>query len=430
MQGYITIKDGWVQEIHSCELGINYDAHVATGDIPVADSEIIQKIKNSQFIMFYDGQQWCQAKDKKTIWKRVRFNNFAGRNASLAYIKLLGNLDPSFPDIPEGMIIENPTPVKKRFDTSFETEIKPGLNVALSTEEDVDLWEQSMVNSGLYTKEEAYGYAAQWLSDPYTWNVKVVWKNRILQLENYHFGGDNTVSNGFQTRIDRTRPAWFYKQMAKPLLKALYAEGIEIVMATIRKDRQDWADYLKEAYGSEQLKTTDKGIIFRTRIKDSLALIPEWPARRTLGADWKWEQDGILVREATDVDVSAISQAIEESWGDNPRKQLAIDNFEAQWNLDSAAILLVMENDKISEVRTFRERKDPTINLRTNILRTSKDTKINVSSIGLSEWQKAVGYKTTSFIIETKLLEKMTWLMEGWTIYSQNDQITEMRRDV
>ena len=431
MQGFVTLKAGWVFEVYIDEMGLDYDARVASGQIPVGNSELIRKLIYFQPIMFYDGVQFCQVKNPKDIWRRLRSSNITGIVASLDYQKYISNLDSNFPDIPSGTIIGESATTKKRFEDSFEFEFRPGLKICQSTEADADIWESSMIASQLYTKEEAWKLAIQWLSDPLTWNTKVVWNDKILQLENYHFQlGSTVVWNGFQTRTDRTRPSWFYKQMAKPLLQALYREGIETVMASIRSDRQDWADYLKEAYGSEQLKVTDKGIIFRTRVKDSLALIPEWPARRTLGPGWKWEQDGILIREATDADVPTISKAIDDSWGTNPRKQLAIDNFEAQWNLDSASILLILENGEITEARTFRERKDPTINLRNNLLRTSKDTKINVSNVGILEWQKGVGYKTTSFIIETKLVGKMTWLTEGWTVYSQNDEITEMRRSI
>lgn len=431
MQGYITLDgNGWIESISTCETGLNYDAHIEAGDIPVADPRLIQKLINFQPIIFYNGTQFCQVKNPKDIWKRIRASNIHGVAASIDYHKYTTNLDPSLPDIPPGIIIDEPLAVKKSFDSPFDFEFKPGLRICQSTEDDADIWETAMISSQLYTKEQAWEVATRCLSDPLTWNTKVVWNDKILQLENYHFQlGSTVVWNGFQARIDRTRPSWFYRQIAKPLLQALYREGIETVMATIRSDRQDWADYLKEAYGSEQLKATDKGIIFRTRIKDSLALIPEWPARRTMGIDWKWEKNGVLVREATENDFPAIYQAIDESWGDDPRKQLVISLFEDRWALDAAAILLTIVDGKILEARMFRERKEKTLSLRTVLLKTIIDEKTDLSFVGMLEWEKAVGYTDTSYILESKLYEgvKDKWRKDDWTIFSQNEDITEMR---
>jgi hypothetical protein len=221
--------------------------------------------------------------------------------------------------------------------------------------------------------------------------------------------------------------------MATPILKALYAEGIETIMASVRGDRKDWAEYLKRTYGSEILKTTEKEITFRTKIKDSMALIPEWPKRKTLGPDWKWQKDGVLVREATEADFPSIYAAIDKSWGDNPRKQLAISLFEDGWALDEAAILLTIKGEEVVEAVTIRERKDPTVSLINRLLRPI------VADIGRLEWQKAVGYKFTSFIIETSLWEqaKKDWRKE-WIPYDKaltewslfDDDYTECRMNI
>lgn len=431
MSGFVVIDDkGWVQEIHTGDFGPD-------GSIVVIDHDLICKIKTNQLTTLYDGEQFCQVKNPKDIWKRMRISNLRGASAEREYRHYLSNLDSAFPDIPSGMVIDKSEAVKKLFDPSFEMEFKPGLKICQSTEDDIEIWEQSMVESGLYTKDEAWGYAAQWLSDTSVWNVKVVWKDRILQLENYHLGGigSNTVTNGFQTHIDRTRPQWFYQQMGKPVLKALYAEGFETVIAQVRKDRPDWASYLAEVYGSEILKTTDKAIILRTKIKDSLALIGDWPKRRTLGTDWKWEKGGIFIREATEIDFPAIRSAINESWGDDPQKEFSLQTFDERWNLDQAAILLSYENDKMIDARAYRQRKDSTISYVSALLRSPLKQSLTDKEIiltGYLEWQKAVGYKISSFMLNSQSYSnyKNTFSRRGWTVHSEKDGLTEARLNI
>lgn len=428
MQGYITLKDGWVSEIHTCEMGINYDAHVAAGDIPIANQDVIRKIILCQPIMFWDGKQFCQVKDPKTIWKRIRLNNLPGT----AYKKLTDSLDASFSDVPTGTVIDTPPAIKKIFDPDFEVELKPGLKVSLSTEDDVELWEKSMVDSGLYTLQEAFSFAQYWLSDPLTWPVKVTWKDRPLQIELHRLSTGNTLIGGFTAHLDRTRPRWFWKQTALPVLKALYAHGFESINEQVRIDKPHYAEFLSETYGHEILRSTDKFINLRLNIKEGISRIGPWPTRRTMGADWKWEKDGILVREATEKDFPAIYQAIDTSWGDKPRKQLALDNFEAQWNLDSASVLLTFDGGKIIEARSVKERSDMTINIGVDILKSRADQRTAIADIGVNIWKKSVGYKESSYIIETKLYERIKdqWLQRGLKMYKQDENITECRSNI
>ncbi len=434
MQGYVALKNGWVSEIQTDETGLEYDARVASGDVPVARQDVIRKLMSCQAIMFWDGKQFCQVKNPRDIWKRIRLNNFHGIAASRGYQRCIDALDPNFPDIPAEAVIEMPPLEGKSREPSFETEFKPGLKVTLSTEDDLGIWESSMIGSGLYSKDEAWQVGSEWLTDTMTWPVKVTWKDKPLQIEMFHLGAGNSVYGGFAAHIDRTRPGWFWKQMSLPVLRALYAEGYENIISQIRIDKPDYANFLVETYGHEILKKTDKAINLRLNIKEAIKNMGDWPARRTLGIDWKWEEGDVLVREATEDDLPGISAAIEESWGDNPRKQLAVYNFDVYWNLDSAAILLTFENGVITEVRTFRERKDPSINLRANLVRTitGKPKLFDLSLIACAEWEKAVGYKTTSFILETKLFDKVkdVWSKRGWTVYSQNADITECRMSI
>jgi hypothetical protein len=443
MNGYIAIDSkGWVTEIHMDETGVNHDSHISDGHIPFPygnlwgcdpSHDIIRKLIHSQMIMFYDGKQFCQVKNPKDIWKRILVTNLHGPLASNEHQKLLDSLDSSFPDVPTGTIIETPPPLGKAFEPSFECEIKPGLKVGLSSEEDIDLWESQMVKSGLYTAEEAWKVASLWFSDHMTWPVKTTWKDKPIQLELYILNrGTNNVMAGYNDHIDRARPLWFWKQVALPTFKTLYGYGFENINSQVRIDKPNYVKFLTEAYGHEVLRKTNDSFILRLNIKDAIKNIGDWPARKTMGPDWKWEKDGISVREATDVDLPTIYSTIDTSWGDNSRKQLSLYNLDSMWNLDSASILLSLYDGKIIEARIFRERKDKITSLRTNILRTVIDDKTNLAMTGMLEWQAGVGYEETSFIIETKLFERVKdqWLARGWKVFSQDQNITECRMNV
>jgi hypothetical protein len=429
MGSYALIKDGWVSGVVTQEVGFDPKHYPCDRHIEIGHDEA-QQLKIHHLTIFHDGDKFCQLKDHKIIWKRLRSLGMPSQTCNRA---LKQHQDLNYSEL-SGIDISLPSPAKKRFEPDFDKEFLPGLRICSCDENDIDLLESQMVNSGLYTTDEAWFLASQWIDDSMNWAVKTVWKDRILQIEIFHFNIDaSTVGGGFTAHIDRTRPFWFWRQMSKPVLECLYGHGFESIMSSVRKDKVNWIDFLKVAYGHEQLREAQDGFILRLKIKDALQRIGDWPARKTMGT-WKWEKGGVMVREATESDFPAIKQAMDVSWGDSSRKALALTMLEDRWTLDKAALLLAFLDGEIIDGRTYRERNDPTINVFTSLFRWKEDkTSYETALEGYIEWQKAVGYKESSFVIESSLHENNkkyedNITSKGWKKHSQRDGLTEWRR--
>jgi hypothetical protein len=437
MMGHALLdKDGWIQAIVT---GDNFDPkHYPSfaGHLELEDEEI-QRIKYIHTSLLWDGKKLRQIKDKKMLWDRLRG---VGLSSQICLDAFQRHTDLSeYEDVPIGttVFVEY---VNKMFDFP-ETEIKPGLEVSLSQEIDLDLWESQMVASGLYTPDEAFKSAAFWLGDPSTWPVKVSWKGKPLQIEMFHLGGGNSIHGGFAAHIDRTRPGWFWKQMSLPTLKALYSHGFENITSSVRLDKPDYVNFLTETYGHEVLRQTDKTINLRLNIREAIKNIGEWPARRTLGTDWKWEKGGVLLIEATEDDLPELYSLMDSSWGSDPRKETTKTRLDDMWNLDSASIILAIKDGQIFNARVYRERNDPALSLvlfpvkggiKTRSTQVEKFTDNQVVLEGVDVWQKAVGYKISSFFIETELHSPQSALWEsmGWKVIRLKDGLTECHKEL
>jgi hypothetical protein len=432
MGNFALLKDGWIDGVVMTECGFNPQDYSAVDYVELKEEDV-HKIKESQLTMFWDGNKFCQIKNPKAIWKRIRAANFQGQFCADTVKSHIAAIDDTYPDISGSLAIDGIKEVKKVNDPLFEKEFQPGLRISLATDADLNTWEAEMIRSELFTEDEAWIKAANWLSNEDTWCIKTVWKNKILQIETYHFGKDGNVSAGFTSHLDRGRPIWFWRQMAKPVFNALYAHGFEVIRTSIRKDRQDWVDHLKEAYGAEELKQTDIGIHLRYKIKDSLSLIGEWPIRRTLGSDWKWEKNGVLIREVQQNDFPDIRRELNSSWGESPRKDFALRVLNDRYELDNAQILLAFVDGKIIEGKTIRE-KEPTMSSITQILAYDQNDSYHTDAyVGFLQWQKDAGYKESSFTIETAQVHEMVkpiWASRGWKLQTDKAGVTEYRSNI
>ena len=268
-----------------------------------------------------------------------------------------------------------------------------------------------------------------------------MWRNKIIQIEAFHFFTrlKPVLWGGLAVHVDRVRPHWFWKVISRPVLCSIYNHGFRTIKTHVRLNAPVYAKFLQSAYGYQLIKETDRGFLMSMEIEDAINKIGDWPKRRTLGPDWKWEQGGVLVREATEEDLPVLYAAIDESWGPtNPRKEFALSRTKDIWTLDNAAILLGFKDGKILNVRAYRERQDPMLNLAVFPVklwtRAGRVQSLDFTSIdvGFNTWQLGVGYKTGSAIIETKLSSPHleAWLNIGWTLYSQNEFTTELRQDI
>ncbi len=441
MAGYALIDEkGWIDGVVITETGFDPKDYPCAGYVELGKDEArdeAQKIIQSQLTMFWDGEKFCQIKNPKDIWKRLRSVGFGGKSCEKALRQHMVEIDSKYPEVPSWMMVTSKTNnIQKAFNPSFECELLPGLKICLSDEDDLEIWESQMIESGLYTKDQAWSTAAEWLSDPLSWPIKTMWKDKVIQVEIYHFDLNNphTVRAGFTDHIDRIRPLWFWKQLAKPVFKSLYMQGFESIRTSIREDEPNWIDFLKDGYGAEELGKNDSGIILRYHIKDSLQKIGNWPERKSLGADWSWSKDGVLVREATESDLIMLREAMDISWGDSRRKDMALEMLEDRWILDRAAILLGFYEDKIIDSLVIRERKDPTLNLTGSPLKWFPENQkaFDIAWEGFLTWQRDNGYKISSFITEAKLYNpvKDAWGTRGYKVYTEKSDIIEWRIDV
>lgn len=441
MQGYVKIDPGgWVGEIIMEEVSYRYDEMVAAGYVPVANYDLLCKLRLNQAIMYYDGSQFCQIKDSKNIWKRVRCHGNSGYLATKVHGDLMNGLDDSFPEVSPEIPIALPDPIRRAFEPDFETEIFPGLNVLASTEDDIDIWENSMIAGGLYTPENAWAFAAEWLTDPLAWTIKVVWKGKILQLELLKFNEpSNRVYGSFAAHFDKTRPRWFYKQTTLPVLKSLYSHGFEIILSDVRKDKPAYVDFLKASYGHELLRETATAYHLRLDIRTAISMAGELPQRRTLGPDWKYEAGSVTVREMTETDMPDLLDAIDANWGTNPRKNLVTARLSDTVELDRGTVLIAIKDGKIFNARAFRQREDPTINLAvipfwfSDAIVNRKGTEYadyTTSNAGFKAWQIAAGYQMSSIFLEANRLNSIFEnfiITHGWNVHFRGTDATEFR---
>jgi hypothetical protein len=268
-------QGGWVSGVVMAEVGFDPKDYPCDRHIELTDDEA-QRLIHSHLITFHDGKKLCQLKDPKIIWKRLRSVGIPSQLCRNEVKKHLKYFNEKYPEI-SGINISDPEPIKKMFEPSFDKEFLPGLKIMSCDENDINLLESQMVNSGLYTPEEAWFLAAQWITDPMNWAVKTVWKDKILQIEIFHFNMDsNTVGGGFTAHIEIRRPLWFWRQMSRPVLECLYSHGFESILSSVRKDKFKWLDFLRDTYGHELLRETKDGFIIRLNIKDALKRFKGW----------------------------------------------------------------------------------------------------------------------------------------------------------
>lgn len=349
-------------------------------------------------------------------------------------------------------IAATPGTSRKVFAPTFETEFKlaspmaleggPGLRLCLSDEHDLDVWVNEMVMARLYSEGWARDCASRWIKNPLKWAIKTTWRGKIIQLEAFHFFMrlKPVLWGGLAVHVDRARPHWFWKVISRPVLCSIYNHGFRTIKTHVRLNAPVYAKFLQSAYGYELIKETDRGFLMSMEIGDAIGRIQDWPKRRTLGPDWTWAKDEVLVREATEKDFPLIYQKINESWGDNPRKETAIHIFEDRWTLDMAAVILAFYKGDLIDVRTYRERTDPAENVVSFPLRMAINYKDSLGATwpayeaagdGFLTWQGEAGYKDSSIFLETRLIDRLPLsYRERAVSYGDKNGFTEFKYNV
>jgi len=308
--------------------------------------------------------------------------------------------------------------VTKTYPPIFAVELQPGLVYREAIENDLDVWEKQIIQSGLYEKEDAWIQAATWLSDPLIWCITTIWRDEIIQIECYHFDKDKDtkVWGGFASHIDRTRPHWFWTKMSKILFKAFAELGIERMDTKILVKYPDYIEFLKKTYGAIELDRglDTKNIPLRYYIQECLKVIPEWPEKRTL-PNWSWSRNSITVREGNiESDYSTVLNFIHSSWGDNSRKNVVLTNFDKWLNLDKANLLLAYKDNNLVDARLYRHREGDLCGSFLLVpLDTIDPTLLRIGRIGFLSWVKEIGYKKLSFRIEERLMPRLLSTQSG-----------------
>jgi hypothetical protein len=152
-----------------------------------------------------------------------------------------------------------------------------------------------------------------------------------------------------------------------------------------------------------------------------------------LGSDWKWEKNGVLIREVQQNDFPDIRKELNSSWGESPRKDFALRVLNDRYELDNAQILLAFFDGKIIEGKTIRE-KEPTMSSITQILAYDKNDSYHTDAyVGFLQWQKDAGYKESSFTVETAQVHEMVkpiWASRGWKLHTEKAGVTEYRSNI
>ena len=215
-------QNGWADGVIYTECDFRETDHPNHKCIEVKD-ELATEIAHNGPIIWHDGSSFRRITDKKRIWRRLREQGLVGSSCSELHQELVekgsgGKIIGELSQIPLSPSIV----VTKTYPPIFAVELQPGLVYREAIENDLDVWEKQIIQSGLYEKEDAWIQAATWLSDPLIWCITTIWRDEIIQIECYHFDKDKDtkVWGGFASHIDRTRPHWFWTKMSKILFKA------------------------------------------------------------------------------------------------------------------------------------------------------------------------------------------------------------------
>lgn len=436
---YIAIIDlnGWLNGIVMYRGDYDYSLYPDHTIIELKREEAF-KLQNLQNICYWDGGKFNLIKDPLKIFKRLRNMGLGGNQLIYELNKCISINNHEYEEeIPEWKIgINNKIELSNKFFENFSYNFFDGLKIEVATLDDIELWTNQMIKSGLYNQNSALEEALKFFSGDFL-PLKTVWKNEIIQIETYGFDKFKSqfIYAHFTDHIDRVRPWWFWQLMARPVFEKFLNSEIFYIKTVIRKDRREWVDFLKKAYNAIELGEDERGYRLYYSIEKSLEnMLKDWPERQSLGADWKFEKDGVLVREGREEDFSILYQAMDESWGINPRKELALKILEDRWILDRASLLLAFKDNKIIDALVIRKRSDPSINLTSSPLRwMPQDIEaFDTAWIGFLLWQKEAGYTESSFIAETKLddIIERNWGTRGYSVYQRRNDITEWRINI
>lgn len=352
----------------------------------------------------------CCPMDDRTAWKVLRSMGHNGYEAAGLLSNVLRPLRNDLPDVPSNTSIPPIESITHPLFPGGDIEDVPGLKIVPVTHEHLDAASALAVETGLYPgvcpgpnedhphecsppEAHAWMHIAAMIDRSDGMAMALEYKGTPLQIEILKIDGP-TVTMGFTVHFTRERPHWFWREAEQPVFDALRSLGFSKLQSFIRKDRSDWVKNLEINYGAIETGGT------QTLTKLEMPLdghFKGWPERRTMGAGWTWQRDGLIVREGTEDDFPGLMAFLDSTY-EATSTQLPIVKrmVDWWWNLDRAAMLIGVEGGDITHVRMIRHRRG-TVSSVGMVSRAGALTGPFID--GMRAWQAGVGYtKGTMFV--------------------------------
>ncbi len=388
--------DGWINTVTFCEGFLTADQR--DGKV-VSDEDGAAAMEHGR-VLAWDGQRLCIPHDDRRAWVALRSQGLTGPEAYAARQQLRA-LQDRLPDAPGA-----PPASDSRFSEDLpeqEFEAVPGLRLRQLVPADLDLMAPLAVETGIYPETcpgdppccrpasaHAWCQLAARIDRDNTWQMTLEYRGRPLQCELVEVGPVPTIT--LTMHFNRERPHWFWREAERPVLERLRARGAEHVLTRTRKDRPDWIQSLKDNYAADEMTELETTKVLRIPL--ATAPFTGWPARRSAGPGWVWQQGGVRLWEGWPGDLPAVEALIDQVavgqvGGATLRARLR-RMLEEWWDLDRATLLLSSWQGVLESARLVRPRRGTRSGL--SFLTQFPSTRLGLIQQGVKAWHRAVGY--------------------------------------
>lgn len=360
----------------------------------------------------------CVPQDDRRAWRLLRGRGRSGDDAfrALSDLRLLrAQIPQDVPgDVPELPV--QPTGILPGLPLTYPE--APGLELRPSTPADLDLVADAVVTSGLQPAvcpppgpgegpcgcqpPEAHPWLmmARAMDNHGGWANTLTFNGQPIQYETVLLQGEQ-LRFVFTTHFTRERPAWFWREVTKPIYEAAAGMGVTRLVSFTRADRPDWIQSLKDNYGAVERPNPGDSLTRRLEYPLDLGRFQGWPARKLVGFD---QTTGtVRVWEATAADLPAIRQLIRDQVPPG-RRALALRTAEEYWHLDRATVLLVAKDGVLRYARAIRPRRGAVGNI-AHLSAVSDDPEQDVAIAATRAWGLQVGYSQLTTFLPTRLMQ-------------------------
>lgn len=239
------------------------------------------------------------------------------------------------------------------------------------------------------------------LTNSLYWPLIWEWNGEILQYE-YVSPGSKTELWGSAFHFSRERPAWFWRELEKPLWKKAAELGFRSLLSFVHRENA-WRIELLKGQHDGRLVEDCYNVLFPLDLK----VFKGWPSRRTAGPGWKWTKGSVTIRELRPSETSAFKQRLTELWADDysQRLPLILRLLNDQCGLDQATVLVAEVNGDITYAFAYRPRKPRVANVLTlaHVEDPRVHTLIRLVCQGTQEWLRTVGYSQLTAFVPAEL---------------------------